>query len=93
MYKQGHVVKSWKKRWFVLKDHKKLRFAPSLVLSDRVQHMYPAMIAGIVQGMFQIENPDPKPGLRRIVARERKLAGVRRRDLVRDTVAGLRTFG
>jgi electron transfer flavoprotein-quinone oxidoreductase len=78
---------------FVLRDHRKLRRAPALVLSDRVQHMYPAMIAGIVQGMFQIDNPAPKPGLRRIVARERKLAGVRRRDLVRDTVAGLRTFG
>ena len=78
---------------FVLRDHRKLRRAPALVLSDRVQHMYPAMIAGIVQGMFQVDNPTPKPGLRRIVARERKLAGVRRRDLVRDTVAGLRTFG
>jgi electron transfer flavoprotein-quinone oxidoreductase len=78
---------------FVLRDHRKLRRAPALVLSDRVQHMYPAMIAGIVQGMFQVENPSPKPGLRRIVARERKLAGVRRRDLLRDSITGLRTFG
>lgn len=78
---------------FVLRDHRKLRRAPALVLSDRVQHLYPAMIAGIVQGMFQVDNPTPKPGLRRIVARERKRAGVRRRDLLRDTYAGLRTFG
>lgn len=78
---------------FVLRDHRKLRRAPALVLSDRVQHMYPAMIAGIVQGLFQVDNPNPKPGLRRIVAAERKRAGVRRRDLVRDTITGLRTFG
>src|SRR5690606_19523539 len=30
---------------FVLRDHRKLRRAPGLVLSDRVQHLYPDMIA------------------------------------------------
>jgi electron transfer flavoprotein-quinone oxidoreductase len=78
---------------FVLKDHRKFRRAPALVLSDRVQHMYPSMITGIAEGMFRVDNPAPKPGLRRIVAAERKRAGVRTRDLVRDTIAGLRTFG
>jgi electron transfer flavoprotein-quinone oxidoreductase len=43
--------------------------------------------------MFRVDNPAPKPGLRRIVARERKRAGVRRRDLVRDTITALRTYG
>ena len=78
---------------FVLKDHRKLRRAPQLVLSDRVQHLYPAMVANVVQRMFQIDNPSPKPGLRRIVAQERKRAGVRRRDVLQDGWTGFRSFG
>jgi electron transfer flavoprotein-quinone oxidoreductase len=78
---------------FVLRDHRKLRRAPALVLSDRVQHKYPQMVAAVVERMFRVDNPDPKPGLRRIIADERKRAGVRRRDLARDGWAGLRTFG
>jgi electron transfer flavoprotein-quinone oxidoreductase len=78
---------------FVLRDHRKLRRAPSLVLSDRVQHLYPRLINGVVEGMFRVDNPAPKPGLRRIVARERKRLGIRRRDLARDALEGWRTFG
>jgi electron transfer flavoprotein-quinone oxidoreductase len=78
---------------FVLKDHRRLRRAPELVLSDRVQHLYPAMIAGIAERMFRVDNPTPKPRLRTIIGQERKRAGVRRRDLVRDSLDGLRTFG
>lgn len=78
---------------FVLKDHRKLRRAPNLVLSDRVQHLYPQFVANVVEGMFRVENPKPKPGLRRIVMRERKAAGLRMRDLARDAFDGARTFG
>lgn len=78
---------------FVLRDHRKLRRAPALVLSDRVQHLYPQLITGVVEGMFRVDNPQPKPGLRRILAAERKRAGVRRRDLVRDGWSGFRSFG
>jgi electron transfer flavoprotein-quinone oxidoreductase len=78
---------------FVLRDHRKLRRAPHLVLSDRVQHLYPQLVAGVVEGMFRVENPHPKPGLRRILERERKKAGIRRRDLIRDGIEGLRSFG
>lgn len=78
---------------FVLRDHKKLRRAPALVLSDRVQHLYPEMIANTVERMFRVDNPDPKPGLRRILRDERKRAGVRLRDLARDGLDGLKTFG
>lgn len=78
---------------FVLKDHRKLRSAPHLVLSDRIQHQYPAMIANVVERMFRVDNPDPKPGLRRILREERKRAGVRLRDLARDGWRGIRTFG
>ena len=78
---------------FVLRDHRKLRRAPSLVLSDRVQHLYPAMITNTVERMFRVDNPTPKPGLRRILNEERKRAGVKLKDLARDGLDGLRSYG
>ena len=78
---------------FVLKDHHKLRRAPRLVLSDRVQHLYPQMVASVAERMFRVDNPTPKPGLRRILREERKRAGVRLRDLARDGWDGVRSFG
>jgi electron transfer flavoprotein-quinone oxidoreductase len=70
-----------------------LRRAPALVLSDRVQHLYPHLVTNVVEGMFRVDNPTPKPGLRRVLARERKRLGIRRRDLLRDGLTGGRTFG
>lgn len=78
---------------FVLRDHRKLRRIPALVLSDRVQHQYPAFVAGVVERVFRVENPHPKPGLRRIVREERKKAGIRVRDLLRDGWTGMKGFG
>jgi electron transfer flavoprotein-quinone oxidoreductase len=78
---------------FVLRDHRKLRRAPRLVLSDRVQHLYPEMVANTIERMFRVDNPAPKPGLRRILTEERRAAGVRWRDLARDVIDGARTFG
>ncbi len=78
---------------FVLKDHRKLRRAPHLVLSDRVQHRYPGLTAAVVERMFRVDNPDPKPGLSRIVREERKRSGVRWPELLRDGWEAWRTFG
>ena len=78
---------------FVLKDHRKLRRAPNLVLSDRVQHLYPQMVANTVERMFRVDNPQPKPGVRHILGQERKRAGVKLRNLARDGWAGFRSFG
>lgn len=78
---------------FVLQDHRKLRGVPSLVLSDRVQHQYPPFVANVVERMFRVDNPRPKPGLRRIVLEERKRAGLRWRDLLRDARTAIRGFG
>jgi electron transfer flavoprotein-quinone oxidoreductase len=78
---------------FVLRDHRKLRHIPALVLSDRVQHRYPSFVTSVVQRMFQVDNPNPKPGLRRIVREERKRAGIRLRHLLRDGWIGMRGFG
>jgi electron transfer flavoprotein-quinone oxidoreductase len=78
---------------FVLKDHRKLRNIPELVLSDRVQHSYPGFVTAILQRMFQVDNPQAKPGLRRIVREERKRAGIKLRHLLRDGWIGMRGFG
>src|SRR5829696_463317 len=57
---------------FVLRDHRKFRRAPALVLSDRVQHLYPELATSVAERMFRVDNPEPKPGLRRIITQERK---------------------
>ena len=78
---------------FVLRDHRKLRRAPELVLGDRVQNLYPAMITGIAERMFRVDNPLPKPGMRRIFREERKRTGVSLRGLLRDGHDAFRSFG
>ncbi|MFM7127178.1 MAG: FAD-dependent oxidoreductase [Actinomycetota bacterium] len=78
---------------FVLKDHRKLRKIPRLVLSDRVQHTYPQFVTSVVERMFRVDNPRPKPGLRRILREERKRAGISWRHLIRDGWTGMRGFG
>jgi electron transfer flavoprotein-quinone oxidoreductase len=77
---------------FVLADHKKLRGAPGLVLSDRVQHQYPAMICDIVEGMFTVENPKPKRGILTVGRAAVKKHNIKLRDLAKDGLAGLKTF-
>ena len=74
---------------FVLQDHRRLRRAPRLVLSDRVQHLYPQLLANSVEAMFRVDNPRPKPGLRRVITAERKRLGIRRRDLAGDALDGV----
>ncbi|HVC67700.1 MAG TPA: FAD-dependent oxidoreductase [Acidimicrobiales bacterium] len=78
---------------FVLADHKRLRRAPALVLSDRVQRRYPGLLCDLAEGMFTVTNPTPKPGglalTRSVAARH----GVKLRQLAGDTLRGLRIFG
>lgn len=78
---------------FVLADLQKLRRAPHLVLSERMQHRYPALVCNLAEQMFTVANPSPKPGLRSLLRQETTKAGVRRRDLIRDAWAAMRTFG
>ena len=78
---------------FVVRNHRKLRLAPHLVLSERVQEHYPQLVASIVERVFQVDDPTPKPGLRRIVLQESRRAGLKVRHLVRDGWTSLRAFG
>jgi electron transfer flavoprotein-quinone oxidoreductase len=77
---------------FVLADHKRLRGAPRLVLSGRVQRQYPGMMCDLAEGVFTVSNPEPKPGLARLARRSAKRNGVRLGGLLRDTLAGARVF-
>lgn len=78
---------------FVLQDHKKLRRAPNLVLSDRVQRVYPQIICDMVEGIFTVENPAPKRGGLKTLWRELRRSDVRLRDAAKDAWAIGRTFG
>jgi hypothetical protein len=51
------------------------------------------MITGMAERMFRVDNPSPKPGLRRIFGEERRRAGVSRRALLRDSRDAYRSFG
>jgi electron transfer flavoprotein-quinone oxidoreductase len=78
---------------FVLADHRKLRDAPHLVMSDLAQQRLPALACGVVEQLFTVGNPAPKPGLRRIVRSEMKRNGVKLRDAAAQGWRALRTFG
>lgn len=78
---------------FVLGDHRRLRDAPDLVLSDRVQNSYPAMVCDIAEQLFTVTNPTPKPGVRKLLRSATKQHGVKLRDLAKDGYRGLRIFG
>ncbi|HMX67019.1 MAG TPA: FAD-dependent oxidoreductase [Microthrixaceae bacterium] len=78
---------------FVMKDHRKLRQAPHLVMGELAQQKLPALACGVAEAMFHVDNPHPKPGLRRIVARQMKANGVRWRDAVSEGFRAWRTFG
>jgi electron transfer flavoprotein-quinone oxidoreductase len=78
---------------FVLQDHKKLRRAPHLVLSERVQQTYPRVVCDLVEGLFTVDNPRAKAGATRTLWRELRKTNLRIRDAIRDAWAVLRTFG
>jgi electron transfer flavoprotein-quinone oxidoreductase len=78
---------------FVLTDHRKLAGVADLIMSDRVQRTYPSLAANVVERIFTVTNPTPKPGFGRIVTSELKASGVKLGDLARDAWAGLRGFG
>ncbi|MET0729509.1 MAG: FAD-dependent oxidoreductase [Acidimicrobiales bacterium] len=78
---------------FVLQDHKKLRRAPSFVLSDRVQHHYPQLVCDLVEELFTVRNPQPKLGAVASARAALRGSDLRVRDLARDAWTALRTFG
>jgi electron transfer flavoprotein-quinone oxidoreductase len=77
---------------FVLADHQRLRHAPALVLSRRLQTVYPSFINDFVERMFTVTNPVPKPGLVRLLLDVARRHGVRLHELVTDALRAARVY-
>lgn len=78
---------------FVLADHRRFRGAPELVLSGRVQQLYPGLVCDLAEKLFTVTNPVPKQGALRLLRETAKEHGVRLRDLLRDGRAAWKTYG
>lgn len=78
---------------FVLADHRKLRRAPGLVLSQRVQQTYPQVACDLAERLFTVTNPIPKAGGLRTGMDAIRGRGLRARDVARDVWTMVRTFG
>jgi electron transfer flavoprotein-quinone oxidoreductase len=78
---------------FVLKDHRKFRDAPGLVLGARTQRIYPKLVCSIAEQLFTVRNPAPKRGALSIGRTEFRRAGLRVRDVARDAFTAMRSFG
>ena len=61
----------------MLADHRKLRRAPELLMSQRMQTIYPELMCNLVEGMFTVTNPVPKKGALALGWREARRAKVR----------------
>jgi electron transfer flavoprotein-quinone oxidoreductase len=79
-------------RNFVLRDHKRLRGAPRLILSERMQGQYTHLMCDLAEQVFTVTNPDPKPGMAQLLRQTVKARGVRWRDLARDGLETIRVF-
>jgi electron transfer flavoprotein-quinone oxidoreductase len=77
---------------FVLADHKRLRRAPSLILSERMQRQYTHLMCDLAEEMFTVDNPRPKPGVARLLRRGIRRQGIHWRDLIRDGIETVRVF-
>jgi electron transfer flavoprotein-quinone oxidoreductase len=80
-------------RSFVLADHKRLRGAPRLLLSERLQRHYPALACDLAEGVFTVDNPTPKPGIWRLLRRAAARHRVKLRHLAADAVRFARVYG
>lgn len=78
---------------FVLADHRKLRDAPHLVMSELAQRRLPGVACGVAEQMFTVRNPTPKAGLTSIVRSELRRNGVKLRDAAAQGWRAMRTFG
>ena len=79
-------------RSFVLRDHSRYRRAPHLVLSKRVQQQYPGLICDLAEGVFEVTNPKPKPGILRLLLRSRRKHRIGFLGLIRDGLEAARIF-
>jgi len=77
----------------VLKDHERLRRVPGLLMGERVQQRYPELVCNLVEEIFTVGNPEPKPRFGAVARAELQRSGVKLRELTSDAVTALRSFG
>jgi electron transfer flavoprotein-quinone oxidoreductase len=77
---------------FVLKDHKRLRRAPELIFSPFVQRTQPQIVCDVVEELFTVNNPTPKPGIVKIVRNALKRHDVRYRDIIKTSWRAFRSY-
>ena len=77
---------------FVLADHKRLRNAADVMVSDRMLRQYPGFACDIAEQLFTVINPHPKPHLSRELLRAARRNKVRWHALARDGWQALRAF-
>lgn len=80
-------------RSFVLANHRKMREVPHLLMGPLVQQQSPELVCNIVERVFRVDDPTPKPGIRRIVREELKRSGIKPRELARATWTALKAYG
>ena len=80
-------------RSFVLADHRKLRRAPALLLSERVQRRYPELACDLVEELFTVRNPRRSRAWAASGGDELRRAGLRVRDVARDAWTAWRSYG
>ncbi|MFM7069489.1 MAG: FAD-dependent oxidoreductase [Actinomycetes bacterium] len=78
---------------FVMADHRRLRDAPHLVMGEFSQRQLPGLACGVLEELFTVTNPEPKPRLRTIVRRQMRRQGVRWSAAVREGLRAMKTFG
>src|SRR6516165_9030980 len=77
---------------FVLADHKRLRNAADVMVSDRMLRQYPGFACDIAEQLFTVINPHPKPHLSRELLRAARRNKVRWHTLARDGWQAMRAF-
>ena len=78
---------------FVLRNHRKTRKAPHLLLSDRMQRLYPQVACDLLGQLYTVDDPKPKRGALSIGRGLLKRSGIRVRDLARDGRDALKIYG
>jgi electron transfer flavoprotein-quinone oxidoreductase len=80
------------RRSFVLRDFRRYRRAPELVMSERVQAVYPALVTGLAERALASRG-QPRRKLLSLARAELRRAGVPAWRVVRDLWAGGRAYG
>lgn len=78
---------------FVMSDHRKLREAPHLVMGPLAQQQLPAIACGVMEDLFTVTNPTPKPGMIKIVWKQIRRTKLSIRTVIKETWRAVKAYG